>query len=65
VVVGRPSGGVVKKSSGRAKSLAAGQGKTVPGAVLLVAVGRNVPCMPPRPMAGEKHGSRQRRADGP
>ncbi len=35
------------------KPLAAGQGKTVTGAVLLVAVGRSVPGGPPRPLAGE------------
>ncbi len=44
------------------KPLAAGQGKTVPSAVLLVAVGRNVPGGPPQPLAGENPGSGRRRA---
>jgi hypothetical protein len=34
------------------KPLAACQGKTVPGAVLLVAVGRSVPGGPPWPLGG-------------
>jgi hypothetical protein len=47
------------------KPLAACQGKTVPGAVLLVAVGRNVPGGPPRLPAVENPGSGQRRAGTP
>ncbi len=35
------------------KPLAAGQGKTVPGAVPLAAVGRSAPCGPPRRPAGK------------
>jgi hypothetical protein len=44
---------VVENGSGVVqKSLATCQGKTVPGAVLLVAVGRSVPGGPPRPLVG-------------
>ena len=47
------------------KPLAACQGKTVPGAVLLAVVGRNVPGAPPRPLAGEnlRSGRRPRTLD--
>jgi hypothetical protein len=49
---------------GMQKPLAAGQGKTVPDAVLLVAVVRNVPGGPLRPLAGENPGNGRRRAGG-
>jgi hypothetical protein len=51
-----------ERRRGVQKPLAAGQGKTVPGAVLLVAVGGNVPCVPPRPLGGGK--SRKRTVVG-
>jgi hypothetical protein len=41
-----------RTAAGVQKPLAACQGKTVPGAVLLVAVGRSVPGGPPRPLGG-------------
>ncbi len=43
------------------KPLSACQGKMVPGAVLLVAVGQSVPGRPPRPLVGENPGSGWRR----
>jgi hypothetical protein len=44
------------------KPLAVGQGKMVPGSVLLVAVGRSVPSGPLRPLGGGK--SRKQTAAG-
>ncbi len=45
------------------KPLAACQGKTVPGAVLLAAVGQNVPCGPWRGKVPEAHGGGQAAPD--
>ncbi len=42
-----------ERRRGVQKPLAACQGKTVPGAVLLAAVGRSVPGRPPRPLVGK------------
>jgi hypothetical protein len=47
------------------KTLTAGQGKTVPGAVLLAAVGRNVLGGALRSLAGENPGSGRRQAGSP
>jgi hypothetical protein len=47
------------------RPLVAGQGKTVPSAVLLVAVGRSIPGGPSRPLAGRNPGSGRRLAGGP
>ncbi len=47
------------------KPLAVCQGKTVPGAVRLVALERSVPGGPPRPPAAGFPGSVRRRAGGP
>jgi hypothetical protein len=41
------------------------RGKTVPGAVLLVAVGRSVPGRPSQPLAVGNHGIGRRRVGGP
>jgi hypothetical protein len=47
------------------KPLVAGQGKTVPGAVPLRAVGQSVPCGPPWCPAGGKAGGSGRATPGP
>ncbi len=54
-----------ERRRGMQKPLAACQGKTVPGAVLLAAVGRSVPGGPQRPLVGENPGSGRRWAGGP
>ncbi len=54
----------LRTAAGRAKTPGGGQGKTVPGAVLLVAVERSVPGGPPRPPAAGNSGSGLRQAAG-
>jgi hypothetical protein len=54
-----------ERRQGVQKPLAACQGKTVPGAVRLVALGRSVPGGPPRPPAAGSPGSVRRRAPHP
>jgi hypothetical protein len=54
-----------ERRRGVQKPLAACQGKTVPGAVQLVTLGRSVPGGPPRPPVVGNPGSVRRRAGGP